>query len=66
MTNKNTISETPSEVLAERVVQAFVNRNLVLEDDANKMKVNLATGKLKDQDWRLLIEKAIDKGVKDV
>jgi ribosomal protein S1 len=61
MSISDTRLKTPSEVLAEKVVAGLVAKALVLSNDAKKLTVNISTGKLKAEDWRLVIEKAIDK-----
>ncbi len=54
--------KTPSEILAEKVVGVLAERELVLADDIQQMSLDLAIGKLRAEDWRVAIEKAIDKG----
>ena len=57
--------KTPSELLAEKIVGVLAEKKLVLGGDAQKVALNLANGKLKAEDWRVAIEKAIDKETSD-
>ncbi len=61
MSESTTLLKTPSELLAEKISNLLVEKGFVLSGDAKKLEKNLATGKLKSEDWRLAIEKAIDK-----
>ncbi|BBA34073.1 uncharacterized protein sS8_2121 [Methylocaldum marinum] len=62
MSETSSRSKAPSELLAEQIAHELVDKALVLANDAKTMQRSLAAGKLKAEDWRLLIEKAIDKG----
>jgi len=57
-------NKTPSTELSEIVVAQLVNSGLMLEVDSKSAIREMAAGKLKGEDWRLHIEKAIDKWVK--
>ncbi len=48
----------PSEVLAARIMERLVVEGLVRQNDAASAVSRLASGKLKAEDWRLLIENA--------
>ena len=61
MSDKEFKNKTPSEELAEIVTSRLVESALVLEMDSATLQKDMATGKLKGEDWRLIIEKAIDK-----
>ncbi len=52
---------TPSEQLAEKIIERLISEKLVSETDGKKMFVNLAAGTLKAEDWRLPIENAIER-----
>lgn len=56
-------TKTASELLATKVAEALLEKKLIVEADAQKFKKDLAAGKLKAEDWRVLVEKAIDKEV---
>ena len=56
---------TPSELLSEKIVGVLAEKKLVLSGDVQKVALNLANGKLKAEDWRMVIEKAIDKEASD-
>lgn len=62
MSETGSLLKTPSELLAEKITSELADKTIVLADDAKKMQRSLATGKLKAEDWRLYIEKAIDRG----
>jgi len=62
MSNTNKETKTLSEELSEIVVSQLVGKGLLLEVDGKAATTDMATGKLKSEDWRLLMEKAIDKG----
>ena len=57
--------KTPSELLSEKIVGVLAEKKLVLSGDVQKVALNLANGKLKAEDWRMAIEKAIDKETSD-
>ena len=61
MSDKEHENKTPSEALAEIVTSRLVEGTLVLEADRVDLQKDMATGKLKAEDWRLFVEKAIDK-----
>lgn len=51
---------SPSQVLAERVVQRLIAEGLLAPGDATRIQTRLVDGKLKPEDWRVAIEKAAD------
>lgn len=53
---------SPSQDLAQRIVDKLIAENLVLVADAKTAQAKIADGKMFAEDWRLAIEKAIDKG----
>lgn len=57
--------KTPSELLADKIVGVLAEKKLVLSGDVKNVAQNLAIGKLKAEDWRMAIEKAIDKETSD-
>jgi hypothetical protein len=65
MSESNVPLKTPSELLAEKIVGVLAENNLILGGDIQKIVPNLANGKLKAEDWRMAIEKAIDKEASD-
>lgn len=52
---------TPSQALAKIVIEKLAAEKLITSDDAKKMVDNYATGKLRQEDWRLALEKGLDK-----
>jgi hypothetical protein len=51
---------TPSQDLAKKVVQKLVEGKLILADDMQPIIDNLSLGKLRQEDWRLAVEKGLD------
>lgn len=47
---------TPSELLAEKIVTRLVKEGLLTEEAAKNLQPKLAAGKLRSEDWRLPIE----------
>lgn len=54
--------DSPSQDLAQRIVDKLVAENLVLAADAKAAQSKIADGRMSAEDWRLVVEKAIDKG----
>lgn len=52
---------TLSEALTGLIAPLLVERKLLLEEDAQKYKAKIAAGTMKQEDWLLAIEKAMDK-----
>lgn len=52
---------SPSQTLAQKIVDRLVMERLLTADDARQVLVKLADGNMKPEDWRLAVEKAIDK-----
>ena len=61
MSNEEGHDKGPSEELAEIVTNVLLDRRLILARDAQNASHGIASGRLKQEDWRLLIEKALDK-----
>ena len=55
---------TPSQALAETIVNRFVREGLMTAEVAKKLLPKLADGKLRAEDWRLPIELSRDKAPK--
>jgi hypothetical protein len=55
--------KTLSEILAEKVLAILAEQKLFVTDDAARYQDKFASGKMKAEDWRLAVEKAIDKDV---
>lgn len=53
---------TPSEEVAEVVIQVIKRKKLLLPDDSDKIKTKIAAGTMKSEDWLLVAEKAVEKG----
>lgn len=50
----------PDDIVAEKIVKRFVDTGLLPKVYANEAKRLLANGTVKAEDWRLLVEKAIE------
>jgi len=55
---------TPSQELANKILERLTVEKLVTDDDAKKLVTKMADGKLRPEDWRLAIEKAAEKAAK--
>jgi hypothetical protein len=51
--------ESPSELLAARIIEQLTAEKLVSQGDGKKLAAKLAAGKLRAEDWRLAIEKSM-------
>lgn len=51
--------ETPAEALARVISERMKKEKLLDPDRATRFAASLASGKLKDSDWRLEIESAV-------
>ncbi len=52
---------SPVEALSQRIATKLVAEGLILEEDVPSVSKLLADNKSKESDWRLAIEKAIEK-----
>lgn len=50
-----------SEILAEKIVSKLVEQKLFTPEDSARYLESISSGKIKSEDWRLAIEKGIDK-----
>ena len=55
---------SPSQVLAQKIVDRLVQEKLLLNEDAKRVVAKLAEGSMEAEDWRLAFEKAMDKAAK--
>lgn len=55
--------ETPTQTLARKIVDRLVNEGLITASAGAKLQPKLAEGKLKAEDWRLLIELGMEREV---
>lgn len=53
---------TPSEELAQSIAAVLIEDELISEDDGEKIRAGLATGKLTAAIWRLVLENQLDGG----
>lgn len=52
---------SPSHDLAQIVVERLASEKLITSEDVKKMVGSYAEGKLRQEDWRLALEKGEDK-----
>ena len=52
---------TPSEQLAANIVEGLIKSQIVLPEDGKKIVQKLSEGKLRSEDWRLIVEKGLEK-----
>jgi hypothetical protein len=50
---------SPSQDLATRVVQKLIEEKMILPGDMQPILAKLHLGKLKQEDWRLAVEKSL-------
>lgn len=53
--------KTLSEELAGAILPVLAEQGLFLPEDVERYEAKLASGKLKAEDWRLIVEKAAAK-----
>lgn len=53
--------DTPSQKLTGKIVQRLIDAKILREDDACVLAPKMAAGKLTQDDWRLAVEKALEK-----
>ena len=63
--NEEDVTKTPSEELAENIAKALSQEGLLDEVDAGRISATISSGKTKAEDWRLAIEKVIDREKED-
>lgn len=56
---------SPSDELAKKICDRLSNEGLLTLEDVKRFSEKLATGKVKAEDWRLAVEKAIDSKSKE-
>lgn len=54
---------TLCESLIDLIAPLLEKEKLLLPEDGQKLKAKIAAGTMKQEDWLLAIEKAIDKGI---
>lgn len=54
-------AKTPSQILAETVVDKLVDAGLIREVARKVIESKLASGKIKGEDWKLELELAVAK-----
>jgi len=57
-----TAVESPSMLLAQRILERLVKAKILTAADRKKLVAKLAAGKLTSEDWGLAIEVAQEKG----
>lgn len=57
-----TQKQNPSQKLAEIITKRLIIEKIISEKDANKLITKIAEGKIKQEDWRMLIENQREKG----
>lgn len=53
--------ETPSQKLTARILKRLTDAKLLREADAKTLAPKLVAGSLNQEDWRLAVEKALEK-----
>lgn len=55
---------SPTQQLAERVVRRLVEERLLTPGDAARLQSKLMDGKLRPEDWRVVLEKAAESAAR--
>lgn len=50
---------TASEQLAGKIIQRLIDEKLLSANDGNKLVPKMAAGKVRAEDWRMAVEKAV-------
>lgn len=58
--SNTTNNHGPDEIVAEKIITRLVKAGLISEQDSSRANIQLASGNLKAEDWRLLAEKALE------
>lgn len=58
------IASGPAEVLADKVIVALVEANLISKDDGDGIHADLAAGRLDAIGWKLVIENQLERKAK--
>ena len=53
--------ETPSQKLTARILKRLVEEKILRKDDARALAPKIASGTIRQEDWRLAIEKALER-----
>jgi hypothetical protein len=53
--------EPPSQKLTARILQKLAAEGLLRDEDVKAFAPKIAAGTLKQEDWRLAVEKALEK-----
>lgn len=56
--------KTPSEELANMILEKLVAESCITKEDAEKLLIKMATGKIRAEDWKLAMEKGAHRKVK--
>ncbi len=51
--------QTPDEILAAEIAEALVSNDLVATTKQDELSERIATGKMSEEDWQVLIESAV-------
>jgi hypothetical protein len=58
--NEHTKTESPSSVLAQRIVSRLVDEGLLGKESASSLEIKITQGKMQASDWKLVFEKALN------
>jgi hypothetical protein len=61
---QSSIGSTPDQMVAAKIVERFVDTGLLPANQAKKLEVQLAEGRLREEEWRLIAENAIAKSIR--
>jgi hypothetical protein len=52
--------ETPPQKLTTRILKRLIEAKLLRKEDARALTPKIADGTIRQEDWRLVLEKALD------
>ena len=50
------MTKSPNETLAEQIVTKLIEQKAICESDKDKIQKSLASGSIKESDWRVFFE----------
>lgn len=60
----NPTDQTPDSILTEEVIASLRKEKLLPEKQLESLKAKIVSGKMKAEDWQVMIELAVDAEVK--
>jgi len=58
---ESNIDKTPNHILGVEIVEALISKGLLTKADAKEFRKKIITGTLKESDWKVGLESALNK-----